>query len=233
MRPGLGKGERGIWGWGSMVDSFFDPAKIQIHNEGRGGRSSRSYIEEGLWAQVVDELQPGDFLIVQFGHNDHGNSESHPDRMSLRGSDDEMQETESPVTGTKETIHTYGWYLRRYVEDAKAHGATVIICSPIPRNIWEHGKIERGFYGYAEWAADAAKASGAQFIDLNAIVADHCDAIGEEAASKFFVDFQHTNEAGAKQMARAVADGIRRLEDCSLRDALLPVAPSDNPPKAP
>jgi rhamnogalacturonan acetylesterase len=216
-----------------MIDSFFDPSKVQIHNYGRGGRSSRSYIEEGLWAQVVDELRPGDFVIVQFGHNDHGNSDSHPDRMSLRGSDDEMQETESPVTGKKETVHTYGWYLRQYAEDAEARGATVIICSPIPRNIWEHEKIERGFYGYAEWAQDAAKASGAQFIDLNSIAADHCDAVGEETASKYFVDFQHTNEAGAKQMAQAVVDGIRQLKNCTLRDALFPIAPSESQSNVP
>lgn len=62
MRTGSGNGERGPWGWGSEISAFFDSAKIHVYNEGRGGRSSRGYIEEGAWAAILAQLQPGDFV---------------------------------------------------------------------------------------------------------------------------------------------------------------------------
>ena len=153
MKTGTGNGEKGPWGWGSEIIPLFDAAKIHVYNEGRGGRSSRGYIEEGAWAKVLAQLQPGDFVILQFGHNDATNSRNYPDRMTLKGNGDDTQEIESPVTHTNEMIHSYGWYLRQYVKDAKAHGTTAIICSPVPRNKWADGKIKRGFDGYAQWAA--------------------------------------------------------------------------------
>ena len=170
MKTGTGNGDTGPWGWGSEIIPLFDEAKIQVINEGRGGRSSRGFIEEGHWAKIVDRLKPGDFVIVMFGHNDAANSQNYPDRISLKGSGDETKEIVSPKTGNKQTIHTYGWYLTQYAKDAKAKGATTIVCSPVPRNTWEGGKIKRGFDGYVQWAADAAKTNSALYIDLNALV---------------------------------------------------------------
>jgi lysophospholipase L1-like esterase len=158
MKTGAGNGERGPWGWGSEIVGLFDPTKIHVYNEGRGGRSSRSYIAEGLWAKILERLQAGDFVIVQFGHNDAANSQNYPDRVSVKGSGEETQEIVSPKSNEKETVHSYGWYLRQYATEAKAKGATLIICSPVPRNTWTDGKIKRGFDGYAQWAAEAAKA---------------------------------------------------------------------------
>ena len=219
MNTGTPPGDRGPWGWGAEIIPLFDPAKITVHNEGRGGRSSRSYIEEGLWAKIKEQLQPGDFVILQFGHNDAANSQNYPDRTTVKGSGDETQEIESPVTHQKETLHTYGWYLRQYVKDVQAKGATAIICSPVPRNQWADGKIKRGFDGYAQWAADAAKASGALFIDLNTLSANRFDALGEPAARSYFNDNQHTTKPGAKLNAQAVVEGIRQLKTQSAGSA--------------
>src|SRR5580658_6214625 len=113
MHTGAGNGEAGPWGWGSEIIPMFDPAKIHVYNEGLGGRSSRGYIEEGAWKKILDRLRPGDWVIVQFGHNDAANSENYPDRTTLKGDGDETQEIESPVTHEKETIHSYGWYMRQ------------------------------------------------------------------------------------------------------------------------
>ena len=99
-----------------------------------------------------------------FGHNDSANSANYPDRTTIPGGSDEIVQT--GVGDKLLTIHTYGWYLREDIKDAKAKGATVILCSPVPRNQWAGGKIKRGFDGYAQWAADAAKAGGAFFIDF-------------------------------------------------------------------
>jgi rhamnogalacturonan acetylesterase len=225
VHTGTGNGDTGPWGWGAELIPMFDSAKIHVYNEGLGGRSSRGYIQEGAWAKIVDQLQPGDWVIVQFGHNDAANSQNYPDRTTLKGNGDETQEIESPVTHQKETIHSYGWYLRQYVSDAKAKGASIIICSPPPRNLWLEGKVVRGLDGYASWAADAARSSGARFIDLNTITADKYDALGQDATKPYFNDFQHSRKAGARLNAESVATGIRGLKDCVLSKDLLPAIP--------
>jgi rhamnogalacturonan acetylesterase len=225
VKTGRGNGEIGPWGWGSELIPLFDATKIHVYNEGRGGRSSRGYIEEGAWAKIREQLAPGDFVILHFGHNDAKNSQNYPDRVTVSGNGDETQEIESPVTHQKETIHTYGWYLRQYVKDVKAKGATAIICSSAPRNTWVDGKIKRGLDGYAQWAAEAAKTSGALFIDLNTLAANHYDALGQDKAAKYFFDSQHTTKAGAKLNAEAVVEGLKQFKDCPLANDLAPAAP--------
>jgi lysophospholipase L1-like esterase len=122
MHTGSGNGETGPWGWGSEFIPMFDAAKIHVYNDALGGRSSRSFIEEGLWQNILDQLRPGDWVIAQFGNNDSGNSKDHPDRTTLKGDGEDTQVIESPVTQEPETIHSYGWYMRQYVNDAKRRG---------------------------------------------------------------------------------------------------------------
>jgi rhamnogalacturonan acetylesterase len=223
MKTGQPPGDRGPWGMGYELVPLFDPAKIHVYNEAAGGRSSRGYLEEGLWAKVLDRMQPGDFVLIMFGHNDAANSANYPDRATITGSGDETIQT--GFGDKKKTIHTYGWYLRQYVKDAKAKGATVFLCSPVPRNTWVDGKIKRGFDGYAPWAADAAKSSGARFLDLNTLAADHYDALGQEQGAKYFSDYQHTTKAGARLNAESVVEGLKRLNNCPLAGDLAPTAP--------
>ena len=225
MHTGTGTAETGPWGWGTEIIPMFDPAKIHVYNEGLGGRSSRGYIQEGAWAKIMDRLQPGDWVIVQFGHNDAANSQNYPDRTTLKGNGDETQEIDSPVTHEKETIHSYGWYMRQYVRDARSKGASVIICSPPPRNTWVDGKIVRGLDGYAGWAAEAATQSGALFIDLNTISADKYDALGQEATRPLFNDNQHSRKAGAHLNAESVVTGIKQLKNCPLAKDLASAGP--------
>jgi lysophospholipase L1-like esterase len=219
MQTGTGNGEHGPWGWGSEIISWFDPAKIHVFNEGRGGRSSRGYIEEGAWNKVLERMRPGDFVIVQFGHNDTANSQNYPDRATITGVGEET--TQMGVGDAKKVIHTYGWYLRQYVADVRAHGAVLIICSPVPRNTWIDGKIKRGFDGYAAWAATVSKATGSLFIDLNTLAADSFDKLGEAGSRPYFNDLQHTTKLGARVNASAVIAGIMKLKDRRLARTLL------------
>jgi rhamnogalacturonan acetylesterase len=218
MKTGTGNGERGPWGWGSEVGAFFDPAKINVYNEGRGGRSSRSFIEEGVWAKIVEQLQPGDFVLVQFAHNDTANSANHPDRATIGSAGDETVQV--GVGDKRKVVRSYGAYLRQYAADARAKGATLILCSPVPRNQWADGRIKRGFDGYAQWAATAAKAGGTPFIDLNTLAADRYDALGQEKTRAHFNDTQHTNKAGARLNAECVVEGLKRLTEVPLAKAL-------------
>jgi lysophospholipase L1-like esterase len=114
----------------------------------------------------------------------------------------------------------------RFAAEAREKGARPIICSPASRNTGNGDKIDRGFDGYAQWAAAAAAESGAFYIDLNALAADRYDALGSEQSREYFNDNQHTRKSGARVNAEAVVEGIRQLKDCPLADALIPAPAS-------
>src|SRR6266581_3908765 len=134
---------KGLQGWGTPIAAFFDQTKINVQNKARGGRSSRTYYTEGLWEEVRKALKPGDFVLMQFGHNDGGPLSDGRARASLKGNGDETQEIENKTTGKKEIVYTYGWYLRKYISEAKAAGTTPTVLSLVPRNIWNQDKVVR------------------------------------------------------------------------------------------
>jgi rhamnogalacturonan acetylesterase len=225
VKNGSGKGEGGLWGWGTYLHTQFDTSKISIRNYALGGRSSRTFISEGLWDKVATMLKPGDYVFIQFGHNDSSpvNDNSRA-RGTLRGTGEETEEIDNILSKKHEIVHTYGWYIRKYITDAKSKGAIPVVCSLVPRNIRENGRIVRASEDYGKWARETAQAGEAHFIDLNEIIAARYDILGEdEVTTKLFMtDHTHTNEAGALINAKAVAEGIRQLKGCKLKRYLLP-----------
>lgn len=222
VRNGDGTGKGSLWGWGNFIGDHFDTTKIGMRNYALGGRSSRTFITEGRWDKVLAEVQPGDYVIMQFGHNDSGPlDDTARARGTIRGVGDESKEVYNPIMKKQEVVYTYGWYMRKYVNDAKAKGATAIICSPIPRADFKDGKVNRAGTSYGGWAQQTAQTTGAFFIDLNAIIADKYDAMGEEQVKTFFPgDHTHTNEAGAKLNAAAVVEGLKKIPACKLNGYL-------------
>src|SRR6266849_3313707 len=215
---------KGLQGWGDAIGSFFDQTRIRIDNRARGGRSSRTYMTEGLWDQVLAELKPGDFVLMQFGHNDGGAvNDASRARGSLRGIGDETEEIDNLLTKKHEVVHTYGWYMKKFIGDTKAKSATPIVLSQIPRNIWHDGKVARASNDYGKWASEVAKAGGAFFIDLNEIVARQYEGFGPEKVKElyFLEDHTHTTAAGAQLNAAAVVEGLRALKNCPLNKFLL------------
>lgn len=213
VRNGRGDGGGGQWGWGEPLVDFFDAAKINVVNRALGGRSSRTYITEGRWDQVLAMLKPGDFVIFQFGHNDSGPlDDTSRARGTIPGVGDETREIDNPITKKHEVVHTYGWYMRKYVEDTLAKGATPIICSPIPRKIWENGKVVRNAANYGGWAHQVAESEKVASIDLNEIIARRYDALGQEKVEPLFADpHTHTSRAGAELNAECVVAGLKSL----------------------
>jgi rhamnogalacturonan acetylesterase len=160
---------------------------------------------------------------MQFGHNDGGPLDDGKARASLKGSGDDAQVVTNKVSSKVETVHTYGWYLRRYISDAKAKGATPIVLSLVPRKIWKDGKVARSSNDYAKWAAEAANTEGVAFVDLNDIVARHYEELGQDKVNRLFADeHTHTNPEGAELNARCVVEGLRALKECQLTKYLLP-----------
>ena len=198
-------------GWGNTIAAYFDTTKIKVQNNAKAGRSTRTFITEGRWERTIAAIKPGDFLIMQFGHNEG----SAPDttkagrRGVLRGTGDETKSLVWP-DGHPETVNTYGWYLRKFIREAKAKGALPVVCSMIPRNEWKDGKVIRASNDFGKWAQEVAQQEGAAFINLNEITALKYDKLGPDEVKKFFPgDHTHTNEAGARLNAESVVDGIK------------------------
>ena len=213
-------GTKGQVGWGDPIANHFDKSRINVVNRARGGRSSRTYQTEGLWDQLLADAKKGDFLLIQFGHNDGGPLDD-PARArgTIRGTGEESKEIDNPITKKRETVHTYGWYQRKYIADARARGMTPIICSPVPRVPRERvtGPPKRG--GYALWAKEVADAEGAPFIDLESLILKRYEDLEpDEVKRKYFseADNTHTNAAGAALNAEAAVEGIRALKDLPL-----------------
>ena len=201
----------GLWGWGERIAPFFDTNKINVVNHAIGGRSARTFFTEGRWQKVVETIKPGDFVIVQFGHNDQGRigDPAMKGRADGKGIGDETVVDTKP-DGTKEFVHTFGWYMAKFVTDAKAKGATVILCSPIPhKQHWESG---RDFVNIAEWDEQVAKKNGALYFDLTLVVTDAYKKVGAEKVATFFADKgTHTSDLGAQFNAARVVAGLESL----------------------
>ena len=204
---------RGQLGWGEPIAGLFDQSKITVTNRALGGRSSRTFLTEGLWDKVLAELKPGDFVLIQFGHNDGGElAKGDRPRASLKGNSDETKDVAVERTGKPETVHTFGWYMRQYAREAKAKAVTPILCSLVPRKIWKNGKVARGNESHGQWTAEAARAEGVAFLDLNEIIARRYEALGAEKVETLFADqHTHTTPAGAELNAASVIAGLKGL----------------------
>jgi lysophospholipase L1-like esterase len=218
VRNGRGDGEGGQWGWGDELGAFFDPAKINVVNRAVGGLSSRTFLTQGHWERALTLLKPGDFVVMQFGHNDNGplNDNSRA-RGTIKGTGEETEEIDNLLTRRHEVVHTYGWYLRKYIRDAKAAGVTPIVCSLVPRKTWKDGKIVRSADSYAGWAREVAAQEGVGFVDLNELIARRYDELGPAKVDPLFADgHTHTSLAGAKLNAAIVAGALRSLPGAPL-----------------
>lgn len=226
VKNGNGKGSDSLWGWGSVIAPFFDTHRLAIQNHAIGGRSSRTFITDGRWEKILKTLKSGDYVIMQFGHNDAAPlDDTARARGTIRGIGDSSKTIYNPIRKVQETVYTYGWYMRQYVKEAIAKGAIPIICSLVPRNKWDVGKVKRSTDSYAQWAKQIAEQEGAFYIDLNEKIALEYEALGETAVKKQFFpkDHTHTDYDGARLNAQIVANEIRGLSKSILKGYLKPV----------
>ncbi|AOS44221.1 putative rhamnogalacturonan acetylesterase YesY [Lacunisphaera limnophila] len=214
VRNGGGDGANGEWGWGDFLGAHFDPAKVNLVNRAIGGLSSRTFRTQGHWERALTLVKPGDFVLMQFGHNDAAPlNDDQRARGTIKGTGEETEAIDNLLTKQPEVVHTYGWYLRQYIREARAAGATPVVCSPVPRKTWQDDRIVRSTTdGYAAWARQVAEQEGAAFVDLNDLVATRYEALGAEAVNTLFADAHtHTSRAGAELNAGLVAGALRAL----------------------
>jgi len=222
VKNGSGLGSDGLWGWGNYLPDEFDTTRIHIENHAIGGRSSRTFLTEGRWDTIMKYIQPGDYVLIQLGHNDGGPYNTGRARASLKGTGNETVDVIMERDSSLETVHTFGWYIRNYVKDAKDAGAVPIVLSPVPRNIWIGDSVViRADFDYGLWAEQVAMEEGAFFIDLNDIIARRYEGLGIDSVAAFFpIDHTHTNLEGAILNANAVAEGISKTTGCDLSSYL-------------
>jgi len=200
-------------GWGDHFAHYFDTTRINVANRAHAGRSSRTFINEGSWDKVLAEMKPGDFVLLQMGHNDGGDLGGAKPRGTIKGLGDETKDVTLP-DGHTETVHTYGWYMRKYIADTRAKRATPILLSLTIRNIWKadaDGKprIERDM-GYDADILQLATDQHVAFIDMATVEADRLEALGpEKTATLFPIDHTHTSPDGAELNAQAVVTALR------------------------
>ena len=210
----------GMWGWGSQAYTVFDENKVTCVNVAKAGRSTRSYVREGRWEQVYNSLQPGDFVLLQFGHNDICPITDAKERGVIPGTADTCHVYKMEKDGRDEVVYSFGWYLRKMIDDCREKGATPILVSLTPRNEWPKGKVERRNGSYGKWYREVVEQTGVDFLDVHNISADFLDKKfaskseekSKKAASKYFNhDHTHTSLAGARMNAQSVAKGLRDM----------------------
>ena len=206
----LDKDEDGMWGWGSQAGLIFDPAKISWVNAAMAGRSTRSYIREGRWEKVYNSLQPGDYVLIQFGHNDIGEITDQRGRACIACTKDTSHVYQMP-NGDYELVYSFGWNLKKMIDDTREKGATPILLSLTPRNEWPDGKIERRNDSYGKWYREIVEETGVAFVDVHNISADFLDKHKSKASKYFNHDHTHTSKLGAQMNARSVAKGLKAI----------------------
>lgn len=222
----------GMWGWGSQGYTIFDESKCTFINAARAGRSLRTYHLEGLWHEVYTVLRPGDYVLIQFGHNDIGPINSKKERGEIACAKDTSHVYRMESTGKYKIIYSFGWYLRKMIDDCKEKGAIPIILSFTPRNSWHEGdgKVHGNFYPVKEklnreyierrndnyipqWCSEIAKETNVEFVDVLNITADWMDkycGMAAVAVGYYNHDHTHCSLKGARVNAGSVAKGLKK-----------------------
>lgn len=211
-------------GWGDHLAHYFDTTRINVANRAIAGRSARSYMDEGSWDRVLAEMKPGDYVMLQWGHNDGGGplTPAFRGRGEGRGIGDESvvipitrpYKTGPLVGKTTETVHTYGWYYRKYIAETRAKGATPLLLTVTVRNIWHTGAdgkphIERDM-GYRKYDMEIAAAEHVPLIDMATVAADKFEMLGVRTVALLFpIDHTHTSAVGAEMNAASVVTALR------------------------
>jgi len=193
-------------GWGQALPSWLNES-VRVENHAVNGRSTKSFIDEGRWAKVAAALQPGDFVIIQFGHNDE--KEQDPKRYAApRGA--------------------YRDNLRRFVREAREHGATPILATPVARRKWnDAGELVETHGDYPAALRAVAEEDKVPLLELNKLTMELERAHGVEGSKRLHLhypggryprwpngvdDDTHYSEYGASRVAALAVQEILRLQ---------------------
>lgn len=191
-------------GWGMPFVYFFD-STVVVQNHAKNGRSTGSFIKEGLWTPVQEQLKPGDYVFIQFGHND-----------------------EVPTKKSYTTPTEFQANLLKYINESRSKKAIPVLITPVSRRSFDQtGKLQDTHLLYAQLVRDVAAAQKVPLIDLNQTSQLLLQQMGVEGSKylynhltpgehpnfpKGIEDNTHFNELGARKMAELVLAGIQSLK---------------------
>jgi lysophospholipase L1-like esterase len=195
-----------ITGWGMPFANFFD-STVTIDNRGKGGRSTRTFLSENRWAPIADSLQEGDYVLIQFGHNDEAKEEKYKDRYT--------------------PVPDYKTNLIKFITETRAKKATPVLITPVTRMRFDKdGKMMETHVEYTGAMYEVAKEYNVQLIDLDKKSRDLLNQFGPENAKLLFMqlapgetpaypdgqkDNTHFNDYGARRIAELVLEGVKEL----------------------
>ena len=181
-------------GWGMMFQNFVD-STFQVVNYAQNGRSTKSFIDKGLWDKVYNALQPGDYVFIQFGHNDAKADD--PERYA-------------PAFGA------YQENLRTFIRGARAKGATPVLLTPVARRWFKNGQLDRNCHtDYPAAMKQVAQEEGVTLLDITTTSLDWLEGLGDEASKAYFMistgkdDNTHTIARGARKVTELVCEAVR------------------------
>lgn len=190
-------------GWGQVLNKFFDD-KVEIHNHAVNGRSSKSFITEGRWKVVLDSLKKGDFVFIQFGHND--------------------QKAYDTTRYTK-PFETYSENLSKFISESREKGAIpVLFTSIVRRKFDENGQLLDTHLDYPVAMRQVAEKMNVPLVDLQKITAEMVQALGDEKSKELYMwikanenfpegrkDDTHLRVEGARKVASLATTEIKKL----------------------
>ncbi len=208
-------------GWAQVLQEFFDEEHVTVINAGRSARSSKSYYDDitcspsyMCWPDVVGQLQPNDFVVIQFGINDRYRSD--PARFS------------DPNLPTSE-VGSFKYNLKRYVDESIEKGAYPILVPPIRRNDWDGAVNSDGYGDYARATRELASELDIPLADLDSLGKIAMEEAGQDYTTSYWYmpsDVIHIQEMGAIKFAEMFVEGLKlNTEDqtiMSLVDHLSP-----------
>ncbi|KAI1877374.1 hypothetical protein JX265_003382 [Neoarthrinium moseri] len=193
-------------GWGYYISQY---VTTPVSNLARNGRSTRSFINEGLWSSLLSSTAAGDFVLIEMGHNEDGDpTTDKDDRATLPGiANNSVVVTTS--SGSKETVYSFGWYLRKMIADVRAKGATPLVSGMVNRNYWS-GSTLQSSWPFADYAKQVAAQTAVEYIDHTRYSVARWQAMGATKAKTYFPnDNTHTNWDGAKINAETFVQAVK------------------------
>ncbi|KAL8370791.1 hypothetical protein RB595_000910 [Gaeumannomyces hyphopodioides] len=206
-------GGRNTQGWGEFLHHSFSPAAYVVNNAAVAGRSARSFTREGRFDAVAGRVKPGDWVVIEFGHNDGGSLANDNGRSACFGAGSETCRT--TYNGVSETVQTYPTYLKRASSMMLKAGAKVILAPLTPNNPWESGSFAWGpsRFDYYAWLAASelgGPSAGVWFVPHGHLGAQAMRNLGRQTVNAGFPnDHTHTSPYMADIMAKSFVLGLR------------------------
>jgi lysophospholipase L1-like esterase len=191
-------------GWGEALQPCFDSTQVRVANRAMNGRSTKSFVAEGRWKAITDSLAPGDYVLIEFGHND--------------------EKVTMPVGSSPAD---FGANLARFVDDVRARSATPVLLTPVVRRKWQDGKLVDTHGEYPGAVRAVATEKKVPFVDMTALSAQVLERYGPDSSTTLYLhvkpgadpnypagveDNTHFSPVGAREMAGVFLSAFARID---------------------